>query len=55
MYNKVERMMAERFENSGFGPVSESDIVDKLSRNEFALQKSKVLQEKRQKDWVLED
>ena len=35
-------MMAERFEDSGFGPVSESDIAHELSPNEFVLQKSKV-------------
>ena len=40
-------MMAERFENSGFGPVPEPDNADELSSNEFAHQKSKVLQEKK--------
>ena len=28
------RMMAERFENSGFGPASDPDIADELSPNE---------------------
>ena len=40
-------MMVERFENRGFGPVLEFDIADELSPNEFTLQKSKVLQEKK--------
>ena len=47
MYNEIGRLMAERFENSGFGPVSESEIANELSPNEFEVHKLKVLQEKK--------
>ena len=40
--------MAGRFENSGFGPVSEPGIANELSPNEFAFQnQEKLLQKKK--------
>ena len=41
-------MMVGRFENSGFGPVSESGIANELSPNGFAFQnQEKLLQKKK--------
>ena len=47
-------MTAETFENSSFGPVSESGITDGLSgiHSHF---KSRNYDKKRHTDWILED